>query len=166
MESDEMKALRAEVRKLKSDKEKSKQAEYEKAKIQQEKIEQQERLLQDTTLDEFLKASHEQLFNSLEVQGNPKYSTLGTLTSPQGKACPQSLEPWTDFPRIRDEVFGEIRDALHPSGSPLREFISLKGIQDQGRQLGYLPLISSEEDLKQFHYRVVEPYVAMIINPA
>lgn len=154
MEADaQNKAFMAEFEQLKLDK----------AKLQQEKIE-LERLLQDMTLDELLKANHEELFNDLEVQENPKYSTLGSLTSPQGKACPQSLEPWTDFPAIRDEVFSEIRDIFHPSGQPLREFISLKGIQDQRRQLGNQHLISSEEDLKQFHYQVVEPHVAMILR--
>ncbi|KAL8644542.1 MAG: hypothetical protein Q9210_007203 [Variospora velana] len=123
-----------------------------------------QQLMQDTTLDEYLESCHEQLFDRFTVQDNPEYSTRGTITSPQGKSCPHSLQPWTDFPQIRDEVFGEIRDTLHPADGPLRKFTSRKGIQDQRRQLGNQNLISSEEDLKQYQHQVVEPHVTMILR--
>ncbi|KAI4174364.1 MAG: hypothetical protein LQ346_008242 [Caloplaca aetnensis] len=167
MEDDaQNKAILAEFEKLKLQNAEKDRLLEEKDRALEEKdrdLEENNRLLQGTTLDELLKANHEELFDNLEVQDNPRYSTLGTLTNPQGKACPRSLEPWTDFPRIRDKVFGEIRDTFHPSGSPLREFTSLKGIQDKRQELKNQHLISSEEDLKQFYHLVVQPHVAMIL---
>ncbi|KAI4138485.1 MAG: hypothetical protein L6R39_006764 [Caloplaca ligustica] len=163
-------ALLAEVEQLRLEKGESQQAaELERHKLRQERDEvQQERdifqqLVQNTTLDEFLEACHEELCNDFRVQENPKYSTLGGLTNPEGKSCPRSLEPWTEFPQIRDEVFGEIHDAFHPPSEALRELLSLRGIQDLRRKLKTKSLISSEAALQRYHDQAVEQHVTIIL---
>ncbi|KAI4124609.1 MAG: hypothetical protein LQ338_004711 [Usnochroma carphineum] len=158
-------ALLARIEQLELDKDKSQQAAREKQEELdrlQQLNDRSQQLLQNTTLEEFLQACHE-VSNDFSVQENPMYSTLGGLTSPQGKSCPQSLEPWVEFPQIRDDVFGDIRDAFTPPGEPLRNLLSLSGMQDLRRRLSTESLICSEPDLQRYHHQAVEQHVTILL---
>ncbi|KAL8825179.1 MAG: hypothetical protein Q9170_007897 [Blastenia crenularia] len=120
------------------------------------------RLIQHTTLHELLEACHNDLFSQLRVQDDPDLATRGTHTPVEGKPCPQFLKPWSDFPAEQTRVYSQIYDAWHPETGAVRGLPSLQGIRDKAETLA--GMISSEDDLKGFHYQVVEEYVKAILN--
>ncbi|KAL8689398.1 MAG: hypothetical protein Q9218_004920, partial [Villophora microphyllina] len=134
------------------------------AELQQMRVEyaSQNAQLQNTTLDEFLEACHESLFTQLRVQGNPFHTTTGTITAPTGKPCPKQLRPWKGFQRKQNQVYGKVRKVFNPPDGPLRELISMKGIQEQSRMLK--GVLGSEEDLKRFQHKAVEQYVELMLK--
>lgn len=113
-------------------------------------------------MDELLEKCHLDLFLKLQVQDDPELSTKGTYTEVKGKRCPSLLAPWHDFPTEQTRVFKQIHDGWHPSSGAIRYLPSLQGIIDKAKFL--VGIISSEEDLKRFHYKVVEEYVEIILN--
>ncbi|KAL8953324.1 MAG: hypothetical protein Q9222_000818 [Ikaeria aurantiellina] len=120
------------------------------------------RLIRPTTLNELLDACHTELYSQLRVQNNPALATRGSHTSVKGKRCPRVLKPWSDFPAEQKRVYGQIHNAWYPQTGPIRELPSLQGIRDNAKTL--VGLISSEDDLKGFHSRVVEDYVNAILT--
>ncbi|KAL9011753.1 MAG: hypothetical protein Q9173_003428 [Seirophora scorigena] len=120
------------------------------------------RLVQPTTFQELLEACHEELFQQLQVQNNADLATTGTHTSVKGKLSPQYLRPWQGFSIERERVYRQIYDVWHPQTGPVRDLPSLQGILDRAKYLK--GMISSENDLKRFHYVVIEAYVDAILN--
>ncbi|KAL9593276.1 MAG: hypothetical protein Q9219_007620 [cf. Caloplaca sp. 3 TL-2023] len=124
-------ALRSDVAALHSDN----------AALQSESAEKDKRL-RKTTLDEFLEACHKHLFIPVQVEQDPNLTSRGPTTSPKGRACPKTLQPWTDFQRSQRRIHREIRSALCHT----RHFPVLVDIEGNGERIQ--KRLSSEADLR------------------
>ena len=116
-----------------------------------------------TTFEEILESCHS-LSESMSVQTDKSLSTQGSTTSPKGKCCPTTLQPWNDFPSIRQSAFDEVYNTLHPANGTIpRLFSPLLHIEELGRTISGRK-IASEGDLKLFQHSAVENFVADIIS--
>nr|KMM68636.1 hypothetical protein CPAG_04962 [Coccidioides posadasii RMSCC 3488] len=58
-----------------------------------------------TTFETFLRSCHEYITVPLNIQPKKSKTTKGSITAPTGRYCPTTLRRWTDFPRLRNELF-------------------------------------------------------------
>ncbi|KAL8904762.1 MAG: hypothetical protein Q9207_003056 [Kuettlingeria erythrocarpa] len=122
----------------------------------------QSQLLQRSTMLELLEACHKHFDALFTVELNPRKSTAGTITKPDGKAHPAWLKPWLDFPRLQSDTFQRAQDQLHPpTGTAKRIFHSVKTIQEQAEGLQGLR-INSEAELRTWQNSYVDPYVRQL----
>lgn len=78
-----------------------------------QRAEQEKKQTRRTTFEELLESCH-RLSESVSVQTDRAFSTKGSTTSPKGKSCPKSLQPWIEFPSVQQEAFDEVYNLLHP----------------------------------------------------
>ncbi|KAL8931939.1 MAG: hypothetical protein Q9216_007018 [Gyalolechia sp. 2 TL-2023] len=123
---------------------------------------QAQQLTREMTLHELLETCHHDLFSQLKVQDDPALATRGSHTSVKGKRYPRFLKPWSEFTAKQKRVYDRIYDVWNPQTGAIRGLLSLQGIIDKRKNLD--GLVSSEEDLKRFHYQVVEEYAKAILN--
>ncbi|KAL8707807.1 MAG: hypothetical protein Q9220_007214 [cf. Caloplaca sp. 1 TL-2023] len=117
---------------------------------------------QPTTLDEYLENHHNLIFSQFRVETNPRLTTRGTITKPDGRLCPNFLKPWTQFPAKRQAHFRDIHQAWNPDDGPVRALSNLVALRDIASQ--EQGSIRSEEDLKVYHRSVVERSVERVIK--
>ncbi|KAI4192605.1 MAG: hypothetical protein LQ346_004235 [Caloplaca aetnensis] len=125
-------------------------------------IKEQSQLLQRSTMLELLDACHKHFDALFTVELNPRKSTAGAITKPDGKVHPAWLKPWLDFPRLQSDTFQRAQDQLHPPGSAAkRQFHALKTIEEQAEGLQGLR-INSEAKLRTWQNSYVDPYVKQL----
>ncbi|KMP06908.1 hypothetical protein CISG_04153 [Coccidioides immitis RMSCC 3703] len=117
-----------------------------------------------TTFETFLRSCHEYITVPLNIQPKKSKTTKGSITTPTGRYCPTTLCRWTDFPRLRNELFNRVFSLFHPTEAPpLEVFPSTEVVRGVGnlvsrRQLG------SELDLLSYERFAVEEHVISIMQ--
>ncbi|KMU91408.1 hypothetical protein CIHG_09153 [Coccidioides immitis H538.4] len=112
----------------------------------------------------FLRSCHEYITVPLNIQPKKSKTTKGSITTPTGRYCPTTLCRWTDFPRLRNELFNRVFSLFHPTEAPpLEVFPSTEVVRGVGnlvsrRQLG------SELDLLSYERFAVEEHVISIMQ--
>ncbi|KAL8917600.1 MAG: hypothetical protein Q9208_007846 [Pyrenodesmia sp. 3 TL-2023] len=125
-------------------------------------IQAQTQLLQKSTILELLDACHKHIDTHFTIEPNPKKTTAGTITKPDGRHHPALLKPWLDFPDLQSNTFQRVLDALHPpDSSPKREFWKCNTIQDLAQGIQGTT-IASEVDLRNWQYKYIEPIVSQL----
>ena len=125
-------------------------------------IQGQNQLLQNSTMLELLTACHKYFDSHFTVEANPKKTTAGTITKPEGRKHPSWLKPWLDFPRLQSDTFQSVLDTLHPPNSPpKRVFWKLNTIQDLAEGIEGMT-IASEPDLRNWQNRYIDPVVGRL----
>ncbi|KAM5476740.1 hypothetical protein MauCBS54593_000010 [Microsporum audouinii] len=115
------------------------------------------------TFESFIKSCHELIAVPLSIQPIHK-STKGSITSPTGRYCPTTLRSWTDFPRLREELFEKVFSLFHPSASPpVEAFLSKEGVKTVGNLVSRRHL-GSELDLMSYERFAVEEHVTSILQ--
>nr|KMM68637.1 conserved hypothetical protein, variant [Coccidioides posadasii RMSCC 3488] len=117
-----------------------------------------------TTFETFLRSCHEYITVPLNIQPKKSKTTKGSITAPTGRYCPTTLRRWTDFPRLRNELFNRVFSLFHPTEAPpLKVFPSTEVVRGVGdlvsrRRLG------SELDLLSYERFAVEEHVISIMQ--
>jgi hypothetical protein len=102
------------------------------------------------TFLEFIRTCHTLLSLPLKVEASSR-STKGSIPIPKGKYCPTTLEIWSDFPVMQQELYTSVCKYLHPPENwALRLFSPVVALEDLGRRISRRPL-SSEQDLRAMH---------------
>ncbi|KAJ6437107.1 glycoside hydrolase family 5 protein [Purpureocillium lavendulum] len=128
------------------------------AERQREAAEQQ---TQPTTLDEYLDACHQHVFTKLQVEQNPGLVSKGSITNPQSKWCPTSLQPWPEFLEQQRRIFGLLLDTFPSDSGRLFEsehFLATMGSRISRRR------IADEKGLEFFLHNAVEDPVRNIVD--
>ena len=116
-----------------------------------------------TTFTEMLQWGHK-LSDSISVEKDKLKSTQGSTTSVKGKCCPTMILPWKEFPDIRQIAFNELYDLLHPpTDAGFQLFSPVLWFEEQSRLTSRM-VLSSEEDLKNFHETAVETPIRQAIS--
>lgn len=127
------------------------------------RAEQAEKLTKPTNLIEYLQACHDHLFQAFSVQQNKSLTTKGTVTNPEGKLCPNSMRPWSDFTTKQQETFDQLPWTEQTSSSSPRAFASLQHLEELGQEHAQRKL-ASEKDLESFERATLENPVARILH--
>ncbi|KAL8647563.1 MAG: hypothetical protein Q9210_005485 [Variospora velana] len=115
-----------------------------------------------TTLLEMLEECHNHFHKRFTVEPNPAKTTRGSITKPEGRKCPAKLQPWLDFPQLQTNAFQHACSKLHSTDAEsVRVYKTRMTIKELGEDLEN-KTIASEEDLKAFQNRFVDPFVANI----
>ncbi|KAH6851045.1 hypothetical protein B0I37DRAFT_429477 [Chaetomium sp. MPI-CAGE-AT-0009] len=115
---------------------------------------------QKTTLEEYLDACQEHLYNQFTIETDRSRASRSDATNPTKKWCPTKLLPWTDFLDKQKAVLGELYAAF-----PLHErlFMSARSLKD----IGYYYIkgnIRDEVDVGYVQRMTVQVPVAQIIS--
>jgi hypothetical protein len=121
-----------------------------------------EREREQTTLLEYLMACHDHMATKVVVETNKSLTTTG-FTNVDGKRCPASLEPWSNFLSHRNKVLRRLLKAYPTDSTPPQPFPTVEKIKGIGEDLEG-QRIASESDLVTVHQTVVERPVVRIIN--
>ncbi|KAL8707929.1 MAG: hypothetical protein Q9225_007683 [Loekoesia sp. 1 TL-2023] len=120
------------------------------------------KLNRPTTLLEMLEECHNHFHRRFKVETESARTTRGSITKPEGRKCPAILQPWLEFNNLQSVAFQAARNQLHPASHEARRvFKSVTTIKELGEDLAGRT-IASEEDLKAFQNRFVDPFIANI----
>ena len=127
-------------------------------------IKAKEELTRSLTLTELLESCH-CLSESLSVQENKSLSTKGSTTKPTGKICPEKLQSWEEFPKLRQDAMDAIRDALQPSDDEAYRIFdnSREAINNMRKRVSQRK-ISSEDELRHYQTSAVENIAGDIMS--
>lgn len=109
-----------------------------------------------------LEECHNHFHRRFKVETESARTTRGSITKPEERKCPARLQPWPEFNDPQPVAFQAAYNQLHPADHEARRvFKSVTTIKELGGDLAGRT-IASEEDLKAFQNRFVDPFVAKI----
>ncbi|KMU79578.1 hypothetical protein CISG_01996 [Coccidioides immitis RMSCC 3703] len=159
-ESDKYRLLFEEQKKLREETEQRLRATQQDLHTAQQSLHDEREQIRPTTIFEFLDGCHTHLFRGLTVR-NPKDSTKGDLSNPDGKLRPERIRQWPDFAAEQGRIW---KDLIGMDFVLERHFKSLHGLAESGAELR-TEKTGSELDLRQFqHETLTRPLPLSTIN--
>ena len=137
--------------------EQDRQRERERAEKEQQRAEEAEQQTRPTTLDEYITACHSSVFSKLTIETDPKQ---GSITNPQNKWCPTTIQPWTDLLDEQRAVFGALYGVFP---TERRVFENKNFLDGLGNRISKRS-VADEKALEYFLHNSVEDLVRHIIE--
>ncbi|EAS32868.3 uncharacterized protein CIMG_03892 [Coccidioides immitis RS] len=158
-ESDKYRLLFEEQKKLREETEQRLRATQQDLHTAQQSLHDEREQIRPTTIFEFLDGCHTHLFRGLTVR-NPKDSTKGDLSNPDGKLRPERIRQWPDFAAEQGRIW---KDLIGMDFVLERHFKSLHGLAESGAELR-TEKTGSELDLRQFQHETLTRPVRSVVT--
>ena len=141
--------------------EREKEEERKRADQYQADLATERQLSQKTNLYIYMDAVHTQLHEKIRVNTNPKTTTQGSMTSPQGRLVPTNVRRWDDFEDTQTQIWDTMGTA-DPDFFLEPHFESIHFLQALGERI-YGRAIGSEKDLERAIGEALEHPVTSIL---
>ncbi|KAI0165304.1 hypothetical protein GGR52DRAFT_581939 [Hypoxylon sp. FL1284] len=140
--------------------ERQQQEERRRAEGERQRAERAEEQTRQTTLDEYIAATHFSVFTHPTVETDKDLTSKGTITNPRHKLCPTSVRPWPDLLEQQHATLGTLYDTF-PADK--RRFEPRSVLHGLGQRISKRR-ISDEKSLEYFLHTSVEDLVRLIID--
>ncbi|CAJ2500638.1 Uu.00g034910.m01.CDS01 [Anthostomella pinea] len=124
------------------------------------RAEEAEEQTRNTTLNEYIAASHHLVFGHFTIETNTDRTSKGSITNPRNKLCPTNLRPWSDFLDHQRTTLGILYNTFLTNE---RRFESRSVLYGLGQRISNRR-ISNEKALEYFLHTSVEDPVRLVVD--